>query len=310
MKKIDFFEVTKLVSHREKCGYTYLKYEFLKDYGYGFYEVYMFDGLYIAVFDVVLKQDIKFEGTYTEDVLLLSYLIDGKQTINFADTNQNTIYESQESYLIYLPKVYCSVGYHKEKPLKEIRISMTDQFLKKHQLDQELDKYDFSRLINGKKEFLNPLYSKKQEILIEILNNTKKEGLLKRLFLEAKTLQLIALQLEDSIQSSSKTDTVSKKIYQTEHIISSDLSHHYSIQDLSRQIGMNDFLLKKEFKKVFGKTIFEFTSELRMQKAKDLLINTQQPIYEISESVGYKNATHFTVAFKKHEGMTPKKYRV
>ncbi len=310
MKKTDFFEATKLVIHREKCGYTYLKYEFLKDYGNGFYNVYMFDGLYIAVFDVNFKQDILLEGTYTEDVLLLSYLIEGEQTIHFANIDKNLIYENQESYLIYLPKVYCGVGYHKKKPLKEIRISMTNEFLKKHQLTQELETYHYLKLANSNNEFLTPLYSLKHEILTDLLTDQRKDGLLKRLFLEAKTLQLLALQLEDSIQSTPKIDTVSKKIYQCQHIISTNLSHHYSITELSRELGMNDFILKKEFKRVFGKTIFEYTSELRMQKAKDLLNNTQQPIYEISESVGYKNATHFTVAFKKHEGITPKQFRV
>ena len=48
----------------------------------------------------------------------------------------------------------------------------------------------------------------------------------------------------------------------------------------------------------------------RELKAKKLLEYSQKPIYEISEIVGYKNATHFTAAFKKQEGTTPKKFRM
>lgn len=307
MSKREFLEVTKLVAQRKKCGYTYLKYEFLPDYGIGFYEVYMFDGLYMAVFDVELKQELIFEGTYTENVLLMSFLLEGEQKIKIEDQKNDIIYESQESYLIYLPKVFCSVSHSKKNNFKEVRISMTDEFLKKHQLHQELNKYNYKNITNT--EFLHPLCVKKQEILIEILSDNHRDGLLKRLFIEAKTLQLITLQLEHNLISNSKIDTPTKKIYQTQHLISSDLSLHRSIPDISREIGLNDFILKKEFKRMFGKTIFEYTTELRMQKAKDLLLNSKLPICEISESVGYKNPTHFTAAFKRNESITPKNYR-
>lgn len=46
-----------------------------------------------------------------------------------------------------------------------------------------------------------------------------------------------------------------------------------------------------------------------MTKAKDLLRGTQMPIYQIAEDVGYKNATHFSAAFKKYYGELPKQYR-
>jgi len=46
-----------------------------------------------------------------------------------------------------------------------------------------------------------------------------------------------------------------------------------------------------------------------LSKAKNLLKNLQLPIYQIAEDVGYKNATHFSAAFKKQFGHTPKYFR-
>ena len=46
-----------------------------------------------------------------------------------------------------------------------------------------------------------------------------------------------------------------------------------------------------------------------MKKAKELLKMTQLPIYEIAEEVGYKNATHFSAAFKRSYKESPKEYR-
>jgi AraC-like DNA-binding protein len=46
-----------------------------------------------------------------------------------------------------------------------------------------------------------------------------------------------------------------------------------------------------------------------MELARQLLTRTDQLIYEVSEAVGYKNATHFSAAFKRHSGKTPKQFR-
>ncbi len=46
-----------------------------------------------------------------------------------------------------------------------------------------------------------------------------------------------------------------------------------------------------------------------MDRAKDLLRSTQLPIYQIADEIGYKNATHFSAAFKRCFGMTPKNFR-
>ena len=134
------------------------------------------------------------------------------------------------------------------------------------------------------------------------------------MFLESKTLELVAIQLDSKNEPKSntiqQTDNQVKKLYKVQHLISADLSVQYSIQELAREVGLNDFILKKEFKRVFNQTIFEYASFRRMEKAKQLLLHSPKPIYEISELVGYKNSTHFSAAFKKIEKITPKKYRL
>ena len=72
---------------------------------------------------------------------------------------------------------------------------------------------------------------------------------------------------------------------------------------------MTGHMLNKEFCRVFGYSIHEFTLAEKMNQAKLLLENTDKMIYQIAEEVGYKNATHFTAAFKKQLGVTPKQYK-
>lgn len=63
------------------------------------------------------------------------------------------------------------------------------------------------------------------------------------------------------------------------------------------------------FKENAGKTFIEYLTEVRMEKAKELLANSDLMLYAIAEKVGYENPAYFTVAFKKHNGMNPKEYR-
>ncbi len=304
--------ISRLVTAQEHCGIISKKYRFLEHCGIGYFDSYRFDGLYVGVFDVLLKKDIHIEGHLDTDFLELSFLIEGEQIIKIDGISNDLVYESQESYLVFLSDVSGSISYYKRKRLKEIKIRMDHRFIQKHRLNEAYDIKDRYSLVKVQKNFVKPLCTKTQEILSEILSDTRK-GILKRLFLESKALELITLQLDtkstDTIEKTNQVDNLVKKLYTIQHIIAKDLSVQYSIQQLARQIGVNDFVIKKEFKRVFGKTIFEYAIALRMNKAKQLLNHSKKPIYEISELVGYKNSTHFTAAFKKIEGTTPKKYR-
>ena len=54
---------------------------------------------------------------------------------------------------------------------------------------------------------------------------------------------------------------------------------------------------------------FQTRSKTRMEKAIDLLKNSNMKIYEMAEKVGYQNVSWFTVAFKKYTGKSPGEYR-
>ncbi|WP_010520785.1 helix-turn-helix domain-containing protein [Aquimarina agarivorans] len=297
------------ISATSTCGITHKKYRFKEAYGKGYFEFYTFDGLYLSVTDVNLVKDINVLGLRAYSTLELSFLLEGEQIITFDNNFEDLIYESEECYLLYISENSGAISYHKNKPFREVKIRMDDNFIDKYNLNGAYDlkeKFTLSKI----KNFTTTICSKKQSILSEILTDTK-EGLLKRLFLESKILELLTLQLDTNERSLIKNinrNTI-KKMYEIQKIILSDLSTQLSIQELSRKVGLNDFVIKKEFKRIFDQTIFEYASDQRILLAKKLLKHSKKPIYEISETVGYKNATHFTAFFKKTTGKTPKKYR-
>ncbi len=139
---------------------------------------------------------------------------------------------------------------------------------------------------------------------------TQKKGYLKKVFLEAKILELLSYQLEqhknfhqDKCIKMKKTDR--DALHQAKRIIEEDIANPHSLVDLAHQVGINDFKLKKGFKTLFGKTVFGYIYELRMAKACELLQEQEYTLHEIAESCGYSYAQHFITAFKKNFGVTP-----
>lgn len=67
--------------------------------------------------------------------------------------------------------------------------------------------------------------------------------------------------------------------------------------------------LRSLFKEMTGKTILEYSVELRMEKAAELLKNKSLRVKEVSAAVGYGNVSYFGTLFQKKYGVTPNAYR-
>ena len=92
------------------------------------------------------------------------------------------------------------------------------------------------------------------------------------------------------------------------------IDDHYmedlSLKSLSEELTMNPQYISKLFKTTKGITFSDYLTDVRISKAKHLLLESSDSISEIGLSVGYNDPNYFTRAFKKHEAITPKQYRV
>lgn len=81
-----------------------------------------------------------------------------------------------------------------------------------------------------------------------------------------------------------------------------------SLDSCADHLGTNPFFLSKSFKQVTGRNFIDYLTELRMEKAKELLRDTGLRICDVAQQVGYQHS-YFNRIFKKLEGMTPTRYR-
>ena len=142
------------------------------------------------------------------------------------------------------------------------------------------------------------------------------QGRVKRLYLEGKTLELLALKLEQMQQPAVlsnhqiplKPDDI-YRLHQARQILLTDIEHPPSLMALAKQVGINDFKLKRGFRQLFGTTVFGCLYEYRMEQARQLLATRHLKVAQIAQAVGYANPSQFSAAFKRKFGFSPRSYR-
>ncbi len=128
-------------------------------------------------------------------------------------------------------------------------------------------------------------------------------------YLESKAVELLLLSLRAlSMQTNGSIKPRPgdiERIHEAEAIIMSNLENPYSLIELSRKAGINDFKLKKLFKHIYGTTVFDYLMQAKMKKAKSLVLETELPFSEIAFQTGFKNVPNFNEAFRRKFACTP-----
>ncbi len=106
-----------------------------------------------------------------------------------------------------------------------------------------------------------------------------------------------------------KNRGLSKKLKKAMDYIKSNFNEDISLTLVSKHLQVSEAYLSRLFKKETGENFINYLTDLRVEKAKDMLKSTDLTINEISQLVGYYNQEHFSRVFKKYEGCSPNRYR-
>lgn len=149
--------------------------------------------------------------------------------------------------------------------------------------------------------------------VMQDIKNCFYKGLTRRIYMESKIYELIALS-HHSVDDQTVTIPLPikdiEKIKFAAQLIRENINHPFTIIELARKVGVNQTKLKDGFKTVFGDTVFGYLQEIRMNKAKYYLSDTEMTIQEISQLSGYQNVSNFSIAFKRIFGYPPTKLRM
>jgi AraC-like DNA-binding protein len=271
-------------------------------------------------FTILRSTNEKNNNSYLKKEVDVSYIqyhfvIKGQSTFVFNDGAYKMDVENGKYIVLYNPmkKLPINIVISKNSSLISVLISIKKfhklfsedinniQFLKDENINQ---KYYYENKIS------NPIF-----IILNELRRFDTKSSTKKLFLKAKIYELFShlynrnrdLNVEQCPFLTNEENF--KKIKKAKDIIIENMTNPPSLIELSEEINLSLKKLKEGFKKIYGKPVYQFLIEYKMELAKKLLSVNDYNVNEVSIKLGYSTASHFITAFKNKYGLTPKKFK-
>ena len=275
-------------------------------------------GLFLGTGSCWLKEYIEWNIEYTaaNSPIYFGYVQSGSITysMRFEKKIQSPSFKPGQSMVSYMPDGRCVC-----RPLVGVNVRMVSIGIDPRLLHSWLAE-DYPQASTGLREILNgsqrPFYQisnvpPETDVILNQITSCPYRGTLKRLYLEAKALELIISTIAPLASAVSKSDADFDKndadfIREAELILKDNLENPPSLHDLARRVGVNRTKLNQGFRKIFGTSVFDHLRILRLERARELLENEQKSVTEVAFDVGYAHRENFTRAFKKHFCTSPK----
>ncbi len=115
----------------------------------------------------------------------------------------------------------------------------------------------------------------------------------------------------DAADKTAKRITVGELLAQSARsYIEAHYQERFSLQTMAGSLYVNGSYLLRVFKKYTGVTPLAYHNHIRCERAKELLVNTNECVSDIGEAVGFVSPAHFSHVFRKAESCTPSEYRL
>ncbi len=256
-----------------------------------------------------LKKDIDL------NFIQFHFIVDGKATFSFNNGAYNMDVGNGKYIVLYNPK--------KKLPLNAVIypksnvLSILISIKKFHKLFSE----DSNNIQFLKDENINQKYYYENKIsnkIFLVLNELKRfdfNSSTKNLFIKAKVYELFSHLYNRNIEQNIEqcpfltNEDNFKKIQQAKNIVITNMTNPPTLNNLSVEINLSLKKLKEGFKKIYGKPVYQYLLEHKMELAKKLLSENNYNVNEVSIKLGYSTASHFITAFKKKYGLTPKNFK-
>ncbi len=178
---------------------------------------------------------------------------------------------------------------------------------------------DFLNFVSGKESgaFITLKVSQKNEI-INILNRILKERVNNEIGSEFLNHLLVmelfvfisrALKMEWESSIKDKSPKVRELIRISAKYINNNFERDITISDIAKYVFLSSSYFTRAFKEEMGVSPMNYLLSVRIDRAKEMLTDSDLKISDIALSIGFSNQQRFNEIFKKHTGITPLQYR-
>lgn len=157
--------------------------------------------------------------------------------------------------------------------------------------------------VEGPSFFMTP----EMQSIVDSLFNIKYEGKTKMMFFRSQITALLSHFFGQL--ATLKTEKIKslerEKLDLAKKILLDNIDNPPSLTELSQQIGLNTFKLKRDFKELFGVPVFKYLQNERLTLANKMIRNEEATVQEAAWHVGYDSLSSFSNAFEKKFGYRP-----
>ena len=255
--------------------------------------------------DRVFKKDI--DASYIQ----FHFCLKGDLDFIFNEGNYSLNLSTNKFLILYNPKKDLPVNINLKS--NSIFISALISINKFHKLfSQDGHKIDFLSGDNSNQKYYKELEINNSMLLV--LNQMLKyrtSSITKDLYLKSKIYEIFSLIFNSENNNEDEkcpfilNDDQLRKIRLAKDIILERFNEPPTLVELSEEINLGLRQLKQGFKETYGKPVFQYLLDYKMDKAAKLLSEGKYNVNEVSIELGYSNSSHFIHAFKKKFGITP-----
>lgn len=266
--------------------------------------------------DIFLKKDTQIQTNSQIDGMLFTFILKGNQSYKSLLTDYIIKAQNNFTNISLMNKEEGIENFEKEVSIKSINIVVKKSFLRNNFPKNKMSEKIFKKLENEECNLVlrNCKTNYKTSLLTNEIYNSCFLGDLERLFLHAKTLEILHTEFSELFKENliNKNEKVKfseydiNAIHLARDILLNNIQNPPSIMELSKLVKLNEFKLKTGFRKIFNIAPYKYLHEYKMQRAKTLLENSDMNVTEISHEIGYKFIHSFSKVFAQRFGILPK----
>ena len=224
------------------------------------------------------------------------------------------------SAVCFIPKSHGLVEFSNMKPECSVGIQI-DPLLFNTVMEKDFNQlpHDFRAILDGSKKKLYLKHGKmtsSMHIAARQIISCPYQGVIRRIYLESKVLELISLKLlqmtslEKGVDNLPVTQSCNiERIRKAKEILTCKMDNPPSLLELAKSVGLTHTMLSRGFRELYGTTVFDYLRRQRLEKGRLLLEQDNMNIAEVAYTIGFSSPSHFAKDFLRYFGTQPKLYK-
>ncbi len=176
----------------------------------------------------------------------------------------------------------------------------------RHLLGSQAGPISFLDISGGRDDLVRMLL---EQIRLELVKRHEPSSLFVHSLAQALTVHLVRTYRDPEAKGRRSNALQAYKLRRVIDFMNQRLAEPFSLADLAEAAHLSEYHFSRLFKRATGLSPSQYFIRLRMDRARQLLLDTDRSIIDIGMEVGYSGPSHFSQVFRRQVGIAPSAYR-